>query len=46
MAPGHAGAEIDDDDGVAAFGGGVGDVSEASGALGEVEADIVEVLEM
>lgn len=44
MTPGHAGAEVDDDDGVTAFGRGVGDVVEAGGALAQVEANVVEVL--
>ena len=47
VAPGGAGAEVDDDDAVAAFGGGVGDVGYAfpGGGQGgaEVEAHVVEV---
>ena len=46
MPPGHAGAKVNDDNCVAAFGGGVGDISESSRTLSEVEADIVEILKM
>lgn len=48
VAPGFAGAEIDDDDTVAAFNGRVGDVCYAlaggGDARAEVEADVVDVL--
>src|SRR5437763_1148883 len=41
--PAFAGVEIDDDDAIGAFGGGVGDVGVTGGAAGEVKADIVQV---
>jgi len=48
VAPGVAGGEVDDDEAVAAFGGGVGEVGDAGGVGGgevgaEVEAEVVEV---
>jgi len=48
VAPGVAGGEVDDDEPVVAFGGGVGYVGDAGGVGGgevgaEIEADVVEV---
>lgn len=48
MSPGGAGAEVDDNDAVAALRGGVGDVGNAAGGGSEggpkIETDVVQVL--
>ena len=48
MAPGEASTEVNDNDPIAAFGTGVGDVGDAltgsCDAGAEIEADVVEIL--
>lgn len=43
MTPTFSCGNVDGDEAVAAFAGGVGDVDEAGGAVGEVDAEVVEV---